>query len=66
MTAAFIGMPRVLLAIPVYNEARSIDRVLGAVREYVRDVLVIDDGSTDETPAKLAAHPVAPQQAPLR
>ena len=43
MTAAFIGLPRVLLAIPVYNEARSIDRVLGAVRGYVRDVLVIDD-----------------------
>ena len=58
MSAAFIGMPRVLLAIPVYNEARSIDRVLGAVREYVRHVLVIDDGSTDETPAKLATHPV--------
>ena len=58
MSTAFIGMPRVLLAIPVYNEARSIDRVLGAVREYVRHVLVIDDGSTDETPAKLATHPV--------
>jgi dolichol-phosphate mannosyltransferase len=50
--------PRVLLAIPVFNEARSIDRVLGAVRAYVPDVLVIDDGSTDETPARLAAHPV--------
>jgi len=53
-----IGMPRVLLAIPVFNEERSIDRVLGAVRGFVRDVLVIDDGSTDATPARLAAHPV--------
>ena len=51
-------MTRVLLAIPVYNEARSIDRVIGAVRTYVGDVLVIDDGSTDETPARLATHPV--------
>ena len=48
MSTAFIGMPRVLLAIPVYNEARSIDRVLGAVREYVRDVLV----STTAPPTK--------------
>jgi dolichol-phosphate mannosyltransferase len=51
-------MPRVLLAIPVFNEERSIDRVLGSVRGLVRDVLVIDDGSTDGTPTKLAAHPV--------
>lgn len=49
---------RTLLAIPVYNEAKSIDRVLGAVRERIRDVLVIDDGSTDETPMRLAAHRV--------
>ena len=51
-------MPRVLLAIPVFNEERSIDRVLGAVRGMVRDILVIDDGSTDGTPARLASHPV--------
>ncbi|MFO0962415.1 MAG: glycosyltransferase family 2 protein [Phycisphaerales bacterium] len=49
---------RTLLAIPVYNEAKSIDRVLGAVRERIRDVLVIDDGSTDQTPMRLAAHRV--------
>jgi dolichol-phosphate mannosyltransferase len=48
----------VLLAIPVYNEARSIDRVLGEVRKYVDNILVIDDGSTDETPMRLAAHRV--------
>ena len=50
--------PRVLLAIPVYNEARYVDRVLGEVRQRVDDVLVIDDGSTDDTPRRLAAHPV--------
>jgi dolichol-phosphate mannosyltransferase len=50
--------PRVLLAIPVHNEAKSIDRVLGAVRAYVPSVLVIDDGSTDETPMRLAGHRV--------
>lgn len=50
--------PTVLLAIPVYNEAPSIDRVLGEVRRYVDRVLVIDDGSTDATPTRLAAHQV--------
>ena len=50
--------PRVLLAIPVYNEARYVDRVLTEVRRRIDDVLVIDDGSTDDTPRRLAAHPV--------
>ena len=50
--------PRVLLAIPVYDEAGSIDRVLGAVRAYVADVLVVDDGSTDGTAERAARHPV--------
>lgn len=49
---------RILLAIPVFNEAKSIDRVLGEVRHYARDVLVIDDGSIDETPMRLARHRV--------
>lgn len=49
---------RILLAIPVFNEAASIDRVLGEVRHFARDVLVIDDGSSDETPCRLAMHRV--------
>lgn len=49
---------RILLAIPVFNEAKSIDRVLSEVRRYARDVLVIDDGSTDATPLELARHRV--------
>lgn len=45
---------RTLIAIPVYNEARTLPRVLAAVRRYARDVLVVDDGSTDGTPELLA------------
>ncbi len=45
---------RALLAIPVYNEQRYVTSVLGRVRAHIRDVLVIDDGSTDETPSLLA------------
>jgi len=51
-------MARTLLAIPVYNEEKYVQRVLGKVLEYLPDVLVIDDGSTDATPSLLAQHPV--------
>lgn len=37
----------VLVAIPVYNEARYIPGVVPEVQRYVKDVLVVDDGSTD-------------------
>ena len=40
---------RTLVAIPVYNEVKTLDRVLRRVRRYAADVLVIDDGSTDGT-----------------
>ncbi len=40
---------------PVFNEATTIDAVLDAVREhYPGEVIVIDDGSTDDTPLVLA------------
>jgi dolichol-phosphate mannosyltransferase len=48
---------RVLVAVPVLNEARSVTRVLTAVRRYAADVLVIDDGSTDATPDLLGKVP---------
>lgn len=41
--------------IPVYNEARTVGGVLDAVRRfYSGEIIVIDDGSTDETPLVLA------------
>jgi glycosyltransferase involved in cell wall biosynthesis len=48
----------VLIAIPVYNEEKYVNRVLTEVRRYANDILVIDDGSTDETPLLLARQPV--------
>src|SRR5215213_853785 len=48
---------RWLTAIPVYNEARHVRGVLEQVRRFTPDILVIDDGSTDETPAILAREP---------
>ncbi len=56
---ASVGMrSRVLVGIPVYNEQGYVARVLDQVRRYARDILVIDDGSTDETPRLLARQPV--------
>ncbi|HPM24101.1 MAG TPA: glycosyltransferase family 2 protein [Phycisphaerae bacterium] len=48
---------RFLVAIPVYNEERYLPGVLTAVRRYTSDILVVDDGSTDATPALLRLEP---------
>src|SRR4051794_6485098 len=41
---------RRLVALPVYNEAQHVARVLDEVRRFSgADVLVVDDGSTDGT-----------------
>jgi glycosyltransferase involved in cell wall biosynthesis len=45
---------RWLTAIPVYNEARHVRAVLEQVRRFSPEILVVDDGSTDETPQILA------------
>lgn len=46
---------RYLIAIPVFNEEEYLARVLRAVRRHGRELLVIDDGSTDRTGEILAA-----------
>ncbi|TVQ59355.1 MAG: glycosyltransferase family 2 protein [Phycisphaerales bacterium] len=51
-------MTRILIAIPVYNEERHLQRVLTRVLEHAKHVLVIDDGSTDSTPCRLPDFPV--------
>lgn len=48
---------RALTALPVFNEARHVDAVLAEVAQYAPDILVVDDGSSDGTPERLAAHP---------
>jgi glycosyltransferase involved in cell wall biosynthesis len=45
---------RVLTAIPVYNEARHVEKVLDGVRPYTSDILLVNDGSTDGTADLLA------------
>ena len=45
-----------LVAIPVFNEQRYLDRVLEEVKRHSRRILVVDDGSTDRTPELLRRH----------
>jgi dolichol-phosphate mannosyltransferase len=45
---------KVLTAIPVYNEARHLAGVLREVRRHSPRILVVNDGSTDETASILA------------
>jgi glycosyltransferase involved in cell wall biosynthesis len=48
---------KVLTAIPVYNEERHLEAVLAEVRRHAPEILVVNDGSTDRTPAILARQP---------
>jgi dolichol-phosphate mannosyltransferase len=47
---------RCLVAIPVFNEARYLPGVIASVRRFTSDLLIVDDGSTDETPTLVAQH----------
>jgi len=51
--------PVVSIIIPAYNEADSIVQAIERVRAVPlqKEIIVVDDGSTDETPALLAQQP---------
>jgi dolichol-phosphate mannosyltransferase len=43
-----------IIALPVYNEAPTLEKVLNKLSEFKdADVVVVDDGSTDATPSIL-------------
>jgi glycosyltransferase involved in cell wall biosynthesis len=46
-----------LAALPVYNEANTVDSVLAQVFEYADNVLAVNDGSTDGTRERLNQWP---------
>lgn len=48
---------QILTAIPVYNEQAHLEQVLAEVQRYASDILVVDDGSTDQTPELLQRFP---------
>jgi dolichol-phosphate mannosyltransferase len=47
--------PRWLTSLPVFNEAKHLNSVLDSVARHSPNTLVVDDGSTDDTPKLLAA-----------
>jgi len=47
----------IAVIVPTYNNAKTLRRVLDGVLSYTADVIVVNDGSTDETPAILADYP---------
>jgi len=47
-------LPRYLTALPVFDEVQHVDSVLDEVLRYSREVLAVDDGSTDGTAERLA------------
>jgi glycosyltransferase involved in cell wall biosynthesis len=40
---------RTIVIIPVYNNASTVCSVISGVQQYISDVVVVDDGSTDDT-----------------
>jgi rSAM/selenodomain-associated transferase 2/rSAM/selenodomain-associated transferase 1 len=43
------GLAEVAVVIPVLNEEKAIGRVMSAIPAWVREVIVVDNGSTDRT-----------------
>jgi glycosyltransferase involved in cell wall biosynthesis len=57
-----IPSPDVTVLLPVRDAAATIDAALDSIREQTHrylEILVVDDGSVDDTPARLAAHAAA-------
>lgn len=50
---ALTSRPQIAVVVPCFNEARHIAALVAAIRPVIPLVLVVDDGSTDET-ARLA------------
>jgi glycosyltransferase involved in cell wall biosynthesis len=46
-------LPRILTALPVFNEERHVVEVLAEVQKFSQETLVVDDGSSDRTPQLL-------------
>jgi glycosyltransferase involved in cell wall biosynthesis len=57
---------RVDVIIPALNEAEAIGRVIAAIPQWVRRVIVVDNGSTDDTAEAAAAQGAVVVHEPMR
>lgn len=48
---------RICVLIPTYNNAATLGQVIEGVGRYTRDIVVVNDGSTDETAEVLSRYP---------
>lgn len=48
---------KIMVIIPTYNNEKTLTAVIEDVLLYVKDIIVINDGSTDNTPALLENYP---------
>jgi glycosyltransferase involved in cell wall biosynthesis len=60
-----VTAPHVIIVVPAYNEAQTIADVVTRLCHHYSDIVVVDDGSTDDTavvaatlPARVVRHPV--------
>ena len=45
---------KICLLLPAYNESKTIGQIIQETSEFINEIIVIDDGSSDET-AEIAA-----------
>ncbi len=52
--------PKIIAAMPPYNEGKYIGSLVLQARQYADEVVVVDDGSTDHTSKRLPSLPELP------
>ena len=40
---------KIVVVIPAFNEAKTITEAVNSLKQYAQEVMVVDDGSSDET-----------------
>ncbi len=52
-----IGLHRGCIIIPTYNNAKTLGNIIADVSSYTHNIIVVNDGSTDETSQVLSLYP---------